>query len=241
MIAPPQVSTDQQSQDFWLDHLQESHAFTDWVFQRVEKFLGRSVIEIGCGMGTYTLPMARQGRSIVALDLHQPYVDFVRQRVADYPGVIAIQGDALTVDLDCHAPVDTVVMLDVLEHLANEQAMLRRAHSWLRPGGRLIVKVPAGAWLHSTMDEAIGHYRRYDHAGIEASLRQAGFALEHSEYFNSVAAFGWWLNGKVLKRITPPGGQLRLFDKVVPVLRAIDVVTRRFFGLSLIAVARIAG
>jgi SAM-dependent methyltransferase len=239
MSGTPEVSTDQASQDFWLDHLQESQGFTDWVFQRIEKYLGQSIIEIGCGLGTYTLPMARQGRHIVALDLHQPYVDQLRQRLGDATNVEALQGDALTVDLDRHAPVDTVVLLDVLEHLGDEQAMLRRAHSWLRPGGRLIVKVPAGPWLFSSMDKAIGHHRRYDRTAIQAALRRAGFALEHLEYFNSVAAFGWWLNGNVMKRATPPGGQLDLFDRLVPVLRLIDIATRRLFGLSLIAVGRV--
>lgn len=233
------VSVDQHSQDFWLESLEESASFTRWVFERIAPFLGASVMEIGCGRGTYTLPMARTGRRILALDIHLPYVEASRERLRSFADVTVVHGDVLAIDPGRFPPVDTVVLLDVLEHLGREDEMLRRARAWLQPGGRLIIKVPAGQWMHSSMDKAIGHYRRYDRASIESLFDRAGFDIEHLEYFNSVAMFGWWLNGKVLKRSTPPAGQLKLFEKLVPVLRTIDFFTRRVFGLSLIVVGRV--
>ena len=110
----------------------------------------------------------------------------------------------------------------------------------VRIGGDLtrLVKVPAHQALFGPMDSAIGHHRRYSRASLDALLTEAGFEAPETRYFNAASIVGWWLNGKVLRRTMPGGSQIRLFDRLVPVLRAAEEVIRPPFGLSLIAAAR---
>jgi len=222
-------------QSFWLDRLDRAEAYIDWVFQEARPHLGSSILEVGCGTGTYTALFGRTGARVLAMDLDANFVGAARDATRALPNVDVRQGDVTTADWD--GDFDTVVMLDVLEHLDDDIAMLVRLRDALRPGGRIVLKVPAFAWLHGSLDDAVGHRRRYDRARLERAFLEAGFARARTWYFNALAIPGWWLNGTVLRRVTPPAAQLELLDRLVPVFRAVDRVTRPVIGLSLFGVA----
>jgi hypothetical protein len=97
--------------------------------------------------------------------------------------------------------------------------------------------VPAHQWLYGAIDRAIDHHRRYGRAGLAARLREAGFEVEHTAFFNRLGVVGWYLNSVVLRRTRVPGLQVHLQNALVPLLRA-ESALRLPFGLSLIAVAR---
>src|SRR6185295_17724061 len=127
---------------------------------------------------------------------------------------------------------DSVILLDVLEHIEHDVALLARLRARLKPGGCIVLKVPAMKSLHSKMDDAIGHWRRYDRASLAAALTEAGFEAERLWPFNAFAVPGWWLNGRILKRTTPPAEQVKLFNRLIPVLRPLDKALRHVMGLS---------
>lgn len=226
------------AQDFWLENLARADSFTRWTYSRFAPWLGSKVLELGCGTGTFTQLLANGPRTVLAADLHQPYVDIAAERLRGAANVTVVCADATRLDLPLEQRPDTVVMLDVLEHLADDRDMLRRLHRTLGPGGTLILKVPALASLFSPMDRAIGHHRRYNRRDLRDLLQRTGFDPVRLEYFNWLGAVGWWLNGRLLGRTTPPAEQLALFERLVPVLRPVDALFRRTAGLSLIAVAR---
>ena len=127
--------------------------------------------------------------------------------------------------------------MNVLEHVEDPLASLRNMSDALIRGGRLVLYVPRGARLYSTLDEALGHRCRYNREMLTAELEEAGFEIESLRYFNKSSVFGWWWNGKVLRKTRLSRVQLKLFDLMIPVLRRID----RFLpwkGLGLIAVAK---
>jgi SAM-dependent methyltransferase len=134
---------------------------------------------------------------------------------------------------------DSVVLLDVLEHIEDDVGMLRRIRGMLRPGGMLILKVPAMPFLMCRMDRAIGHYRRYGKRSLAARLEEAGFAAVEQRHFNAAAVAAWFINGTLLRRVTPPGGQLAAFERLVPVLRFLETLLRPGFGISLVTVAKV--
>ena len=136
--------------------------------------------------------------------------------------------------------LDTIVCLNVLEHIEDDRGVLRRLHDSLAPGGRLLLLVPAHQWLFGSIDRAIDHHRRYERAGLVRKLEEAGFLVEHTQFFNRLGVLGWWLNGKILGRTRVPGFQLHLQNLLVPLLRA-EMYAPLPFGLSLVAVARRAG
>src|SRR5207244_13246114 len=109
--------------------------------------------------------------------------------------------------------LDTVVCLNVLEHIEDDAASLRAMHDLLRPGGgkggRLVLLVPALRVLYGTLDEALGHFRRYVPDELAAQLRTAGFRVRHLEYFHLAGARGWCLTGRLLRRRLIPTGAPR--------------------------------
>jgi SAM-dependent methyltransferase len=236
-VALADVASDSAAQDFWLDRLGVAHRFNAWVFSRFRRHLGRNVLEVGCGSGNFTTLIAADGRQVTGCDLHAPYVDIARARLAGYPQARVLCADATQAAFG--DGYDTVVLLDVLEHIADDVGFLTRLRATLRPGGRIILKVPAYRWLYCGMDRAIGHYRRYDRASLRATLRAGGFEVVEQRYFNMFAVLGWFLNGKLLKRTTPPAEQLAAFERLVPLFRVFEAVMRVPFGISLIAVGEV--
>ncbi len=236
-VAPLDPATDSAAQDFWLDRLGGAHRFNAWVFSRFRRYLGQHVLEVGCGSGNFTTLIAADGRQVTACDLHAPYVDIARARLAAYPQARVLCADATRADFGGN--YDTVVLLDVLEHIEDDVGFLTRLRATLRPGGRIVLKVPAYRWLYCDMDRAIGHYRRYDRASLRAALRAGGFEVVEQRYFNVFAVLGWFLNGKLLGRTTPPAEQLAAFERLVPLFRVFEAVTRVPFGISLIAVGEV--
>jgi SAM-dependent methyltransferase len=234
------TTTDTAVQEFWLQNLSKADAFTQWVLGEISPWLGQRVLEVGCGIGTYTAGMAVGSRQIVAMDMERTFIDEAARRLGQHPNVQLICGDATEVGLPKSSgeAFDTVVLLDVLEHIEDDVALLARLRSRLAPGGHLILKVPAMPSLYSPMDEAIGHWRRYDKRGLTDVISRAGLEIARVWSFNAAAVPGWWWNGRVRKLRAPPGEQVALFDRLVPVLRPLDRLARLFCGISLLAVAR---
>jgi len=222
-------------QAFWLERLGAADRFSEWVMEQIAPYVAGSVLEIGCGMGTYTCLLARRAERVTAIDIEAEFVAEVVARTAGLSNVECRQADATQDELP--AQFDCVVMLDVLEHLPDDGAMLRRLYGLLRPGGRLILKVPAHAWLFNPLDTAVGHYRRYGRGQLRRVIQASGFIKPKLWLFNRAGIAGWWLNGTILRRSRPPGGQVAGFDRMIPVLRRLERWAPLPVGLSYIAIS----
>jgi SAM-dependent methyltransferase len=130
-----------------------------------------------------------------------------------------------------------VICLNVLEHIDDDRGALRDIHETLQDGGRAIILVPEGQGLFSSLDEELGHRRRYSEDDLRRRMMEAGFETETVLRFNRVSRPGWWLNGKVLKRRTIGRFQLKAFDRMVWFFRRIDAHLP-WSPTSLIAVGR---
>ena len=221
------------TQDFWLAQLDEASGFNAWVMAQVAPFLGDRVLEIGCGLGSFTVMMVNRGHHVTAVDINGNYVAATRQRLADQPHIAVLQGDATT--MEWRPEFDTILMLDVLEHIDDDIGFIRRLRGALRPGGSLVLKVPAGPWLYSSLDQELGHHRRYTRRSLARTYRAGGYALSLCRPFNTVGILGWFVNGCLLGRKTPPAMQLRAFETLLPVVKLIDRLNPLPIGVSLIA------
>jgi hypothetical protein len=130
---------------------------------------------------------------------------------------------------------DTVVCLNVIEHVEPEQAALVNIRSALSDDGHAIVLVPQGQWNYGTLDEVLGHHRRYSKAMLRQAAVAAGFKVKELVEFNRVGTIAWFVNGRIMRRRTFGLLQIWLLDKLTPVLRLIDKALP-LPGLSLIAV-----
>ncbi|HYC88020.1 MAG TPA: glycosyltransferase [Thermoanaerobaculia bacterium] len=212
--------------------------YNRWVWDRIRDYVGQRVLEIGGGSGAMTRFF--YGRElVVATDRETAYVDRLRNAFRRRPGIVVERADLESDDVLqlAHYNFDTVTAINVLEHTTDDVAALRRAHQLLPSGGRVIVFVPAGKSLYGSIDEGIGHQRRYERAELVEKLQQAGFEVEHVSFQNRIARMAWWLNAKVLGRKALPSGQSRVFDRFVPLFRAMEG-DNPSSGLSLVAVGK---
>jgi glycosyltransferase involved in cell wall biosynthesis len=214
--------------------------YNRWIADRFEKWLGSRVLEMGAGFGNMTRHLTPR-ELIVASDLDPVALEYLRGafredasiRVASYrfPLDPAQRRELAALSLD------TVVCLNVLEHIEDDRATLDDLFAVLRPGGRLILLVPAHARLYGSLDEHLRHFRRYEKAELEQKVRAAGFELEDLRFLNRPGVFGWWINGRLLRRRVLPRGQLSVFKLVLPLLRS-EEANPPDWGLSLLAIGR---
>lgn len=209
------------------------------MFDRVRRWVGRRVLEIGSGIGNLSAFLIDCER-LVLTDTREEYLNRLRARFANHPHVAvarlylpnehsAIGGERF----------DTIICLNVLEHVADDISSLVAIRSLLAPSGRLALLVPALPALYGTIDRALGHHRRYTRAGLGDLLRATGFHVAHIEYFNLAGVPGWWFAGRVLRRPTIPAGSLKLYDALVPLFRLERLLPWRV-GQSLIVIGEAA-
>ena len=221
-------------QTFWLENLKLAHRYNGWILSQILPSLGNRVLEVGCGNGNFTRLLAPYCSQLTAMDLNGEYVELARNSLKNKPQIKFIVGDVTKIQWRCE--FDTVVMLDVLEHIPNDLELLISLYHSLSPEGKLIIKVPALSWLYGSLDLAIAHYRRYNHFNLTQVMTQAGFSHCQTWYFNLAGIPGWWLNSKVLQRTTPPAKQVDLFNNLVPLLKAMEDTIKPPIGLSVFAI-----
>lgn len=213
-------------------------AVDEWLYEEIAPYLGQRIIEIGCGWGNFARHLTDR-EFYLGTETSADSIAHVQQVFAGHPNMRFTVADATApafTDLAGHA-VNTVFSLNVFEHIEDHQTALANAARILQPGGHLILVVPAHMALYGSIDRAIGHYRRYDKRTTADLFRQAGLNLMTQKYINALGALGWWANSRLRRQDTPPPGQLRLFNRIVPILKRIERSVPPPFGISLLAVA----
>ncbi len=219
-----------------LDNLDGADNYAAWIFEQVEPHLGDSVLEVGAGHGTFTEILSARGARVVATDVSQRCADVLRERFAGDERVTVAHGGAeAAAGLP---PFDSAVLINVLEHIPDDDAALRDLSATLKPGGRLILWVPAFQLLYSDFDRKIGHYRRYRKHELAAQLRRAGYDVAEIRYLNSVGALAWLVVARLLRRAPTGGASVKIYDSYfVPVLKRLEGRHGAPFGQSVFAVA----
>lgn len=210
-----------------------------WLYEEIAPYLGQRVLEIGCGLGNFARHLTDR-EFYLGTETSAASIELVREKFADHATMQFAVADATApafADFTRYG-IDTVFSLNVFEHIEDHKAALRNAASIMQPGGHLILVVPAHAWLYGTIDRAIGHYRRYDKQMMAELFQQVDLDLVTQKYINALGALGWWANGRLRKQETPPSGQLRLFNLIVPTIKRAERVVPVPFGISLLAVGR---
>jgi len=209
------------------------------MFDRLHRWIGRRVLEIGSGIGNLSAFLVDRER-LVLTDTREEYLDRLRRRFAEYSN-IAVERLYLPNEHGALAGqrFDTIICLNVLEHVDDDGGSLRAIRGMLAPAGRLVLLVPALPALYGTMDRALGHHRRYRRSALAELLRATGYRVRHVEYFNLAGVPGWWFAGRVLRREMIPAGSLTLYDALVPLFRLERLLPWRV-GQSLIAIGEAA-
>jgi SAM-dependent methyltransferase len=198
--------------------------FNQWMADAVAPWMTGDVLELGAGIGNLTLLLSSGPHCYVATDTDAESLNELKSRAQHRSNLKLELSDFSRPEhvARFRGSTDTVVCLNVLEHLADDAAGLENIHACLRPGGTAIVLVPQGPQLFGSMDEVLHHKRRYTSDELQAKMSAAGFRLVKLTHFNHVTWPGWYLNSRLLRRRTLSRLQLRIFDLLVPLWRRID-------------------
>lgn len=225
-----------------LENLEHMPIFLRWVYKQVQPWLGQRVLEAGAGIGTYVNYMVKDNKEVYALEFSDNYFLALKKRFIKNKLVHTIKADITF--FDAMSPleskkIDTILSINVLEHIKDDQQVLNNMFNILTPGGRMVILVPAYPWLYSSLDHALGHHRRYSAGQLFEKVQRSGFVTEKSFYFNFLAILGWYVNGKILKKNNVNHDAARLYNLVVPIARFIETfIIRKRVGVSLIIVAK---
>lgn len=193
-----------------------------WQARAAKPYLGRRVIEAGCGTGNFTRHLTDRDL-VVSTDVVEECVERAQARFAEYPNFqfrcLDVQDPAF-LDLK---PVraDTVVCLNVLEHIEDDLLALKHMHHVLVPGGRAIFLLPAFENLYGPIDRNLGHFRRYSKKSWVQVAVRAGFRVSRVRYFNLAGFFGWWVNAHVVRRQMHSRMQIGVFDRIAVPLQSV--------------------
>jgi glycosyltransferase involved in cell wall biosynthesis len=207
-----------------LDSLAQTPHFNRWLADTIQPYVGTHVLEIGAGIGNLSQFLAARRKSYTASDIDEEHMARLRVRFAQRPNLSLIRCDLSSAEdfAPVEASADTVICLNVLEHIEDDGVGLRNIARALLPGGTAIVLVPQDQSVYGTLDEVLGHYRRYSEAELRKKMEAAGFQVDRVLHFNRVTRPGWWLNGRLLKRRHFSRMQLWWFDRLVWLWRRID-------------------
>ena len=245
--APAQrAATLPQGHETMSSALPDAERYHRWILEVLARDVrGGALLEIGPGYGQYTQALAGRVDRLVAADVSEACAAGIHGIAPHVEGRVADLADPGFAGAVGRAAFDHAVCLNVLEHLEDDAAALARIGEALRPGGALLLLVPAHPALYGPMDAHAGHFRRYTRRDLAGKLARAGFASRLA-YFNPLGGLGWWVNARLFRPATlsepSVNRQILLFDRfVLPLSRALDPLTRGFFGQSLWAVARRPG
>jgi SAM-dependent methyltransferase len=205
-----------------LDRLNRAPRFTRWMADVVRPFVGDRVLEIGAGTGNMSVHL--MPRSIYwATDVNPYYLNYLESLRPTRPYLYVGHTDGMKASsFPVGQDFDTVVCLNVIEHLPDDISALRNIRECLTDSGRAIVLVPFGPGLYGSLDKILGHRRRYTEEQLTEVAQQAGFQVDQIIKFNRPGVPAWWLNGRVLRRKTFGLAQIQLLNLMTPIFRLID-------------------
>jgi glycosyltransferase involved in cell wall biosynthesis/protein-L-isoaspartate O-methyltransferase len=220
-----------------LENLDHAVNYVDWVAAQFAPHVHGRVLEVGAGHGTFSPLLAERASELVITEPSERAAEILRARYgADDRVVVA------TEDLEravARGPFDTIVLINVLEHIQDDDKALVQLREALAPGGTLCLYVPAFEVLYSDFDRQIGHYRRYTTRTLDQRVRDAGLDPVDSYYVNAAGFAAWLLTARVLNRAPTSRRLVSVYDRgAVPLIRVLEDRVRPPFGQSLVSISR---
>jgi ubiquinone/menaquinone biosynthesis C-methylase UbiE len=221
-----------------LEFFQKAVNWKSYFASAIRPYLGKNVLEVGTGIGA-TTRLLNDGSAEKWLLLEpDPGLSSILQKKlsqGELPANSGLRTDTIF-DLKEDERFDTIIYIDVLEHIEDDGREMRKAFELLTPGGHLIVLSPAFQYLYSPFDKAIGHYRRYSGTTLQRAAPQ-GFLLKKMKYLDSVGWFASLANRLFLKQDYPSEKQVLAWDRwMIPVSKVADKLFFHSFGKSILGV-----
>lgn len=219
--------------------------YHNWILDIFKPHLGRHLVEVGAGLGSFSeLILGRHDcKTLSLVEPSREMFEQLRVRAGQMPPTPRVDVyhasfiEAAPLISAKHSP-DSVIYVNVLEHIEDDESELVAIHHALSAQGRVFIFVPALAWLYGAFDERVGHVRRYTKNDLEERLHRAGFKIIVSSYFDLAGVAPWWIKYRLLKSATMQAGAVRFYDRyIVPSARRFESLIKPPLGKNLIVVA----
>lgn len=226
----------------YLSLLEASPRFARWLYDTIKPFVKGDILEVGSGIGTYSQFLYNEFDGTLCLtDINERYLDELRRRFSGdrvlYQRLDLGSAEDFKKLRDRNLLFDTIICMNVLEHVKDDVLALRELISLLKDGGALVLLVPVHKSLYNSIDKAVGHFRRYTKSELVSKLTDTGFLIRKIFYFDVFGIIGWYVNGNILKKQAVNPKAFGFFDKIVPLLRVFEGPPRfRITGVSVVAV-----
>lgn len=222
-----------------LDAVAEASNYYDWIADAFAGSFGKRIVEAGAGIGTISQLILERAapEALLLIEPARNNIPELQRRFTHDPRVRVFQG--FLDEIGDTFPADTVIAVNVMEHVERDADFLRAARRTLTSDGSLLLLVPAVPAIYGSLDRAFDHFRRYTKAGLRTLLVDSGFEIQKLHYLNGIGVLAWLFAGRVLHRTTLGRTQVRFYDRwVIPWLRRIESKIHPPIGQSLLAIAR---
>lgn len=232
------VAGDSPLQSRVLESLTSVINYQAWLTELALPYLGDHPVELGSGNGDYAQRWLDLGvPEITVSELDPSRLEGLKTRFADEPRVHVRE-------IDVTRPIgenySALVAFNVLEHIEDDVVALRGARRLVRPGGHVVMFVPAFEFAYGRFDAQVGHFRRYRLSNLRDRFEQAGLAVEDIRYVNAPGLLSWFLGVRLLRMPVSDSALVKLWDRTItPAARRLEAKRRPPFGQSLLAVGRV--
>ena len=213
-----------------------------WILEEFRPFLGKKLVEVGAGTGSFSEMLIAENPQNLALIEPSEMFEFLEQNISQietsadvnyYNSIFSETADVLD-----ETP-DTIIYVNVLEHIEDDRRELEKVYETLEPGGHCLIFVPAFMSLYGAFDEKVGHFRRYTKDELEEKAKAAGFKIVKSKYFDFVGIFPWYIKYKLLKSDSLESGAVTAYDKfAVPLTRKFERLINFPLGKNILTVLK---
>jgi SAM-dependent methyltransferase len=221
--------------------MQEARRYSAHLFNLFRQYLGKRVLEVGSGIGTMSRPLADIADLVVGLEPNVNCVARLQEAMRGHPRFVLHAchlEECDRAELTAHR-FDTVVCVNVLEHIEDDAAALRTFKDVLIANGRVLIFVPAVQAAYGPLDAELGHHRRYSKPTLARAFADAGLDLLTLRYTNPIGLLGWMYNAHISKSTAHSPGQVKLFETLVaPWALPLERLIPPPVGLSLVAVGQ---
>ncbi len=214
--------------------------YNAWLFSLVQPHLGERVFEVGCGIGSMTERILASGRHVFGIEPNRSCAVELETRLGCHPGFEHRPWRIEDCDRDLLGGLsfDTVLCVNVLEHVEDDRGALRLLTSLLDPAGRVVLLLPAVPGAFGPIDASVGHFRRYSKAMVRDAFREVALAIDRLRYSNLLGLLGWLYNARIRRITKQSDRQIALFDSIVPWYSWLERVVPPPIGMTLLAVGR---
>jgi SAM-dependent methyltransferase len=225
-----------------LQALMDADAFNNWMYGQIAPFIESPVLEIGSGIGNISKCCLAEGHSLMMTDIRLEYIDFLKRGFSEKEQQV-LQLDLVDQNFDekfeaYFGKFKTVFALNVIEHIADDNLAIQNASKLLCAGGKLIILVPAHPLLYNKLDRNLFHFKRYGIGDLRKLMQISPLKLESVKGFNSLGIAAWIYGGLISRKGVIAGGDMKFYNRLVPIAKWIDKIIFFKLGLSLIAVSR---